>query len=294
MTAAVDEDPPAISVVVATRDRPQALERCLMALAWQIAPPLELVVVDDGSADPDAVDAAVDGALRGAAHAPPARIVRGAGRGPAAARNLGVRAATGAIVLFIDDDCVAEPGWVQALAAACAEGGAAAGVTIPDAFAGRAAAASQLLTNTLQLASLDPATGKLGFAPTCNLACRTDVLQLLPFDESFALAAGEDRDWCSRLASAGVALRFVPEARVEHRPCIGLGGLLRQQLRYGRGAVRFRAAGDARRLSGRAFYLRLAVAGVRAGPSVAALVMLAQAAVATGALLESLPTRRRQ
>ncbi len=297
MTAAFGEDPPAISVVVATRDRPRSLERCLMALAWQIASGLELVVVDDGSADADAVDSAIAEALRDATHAPPVRIVRGSGRGPAAARNLGARTATGAVVLFIDDDCVAEPGWAQTLAAACAEGGAAAGVTIADPIAGRAAVASQLLTHTLQLASLDPATGNLGFAPTCNLACRADVLRLLAFDESFPLAAGEDRDWCSRLAAAGVALRFVPEACVEHQPQMGLAGLLRQQLRYGRGAVRFRNAGDdagdavKRRLSGRAFYGRLAASALRAGPATVVLVVLAQAAVATGAMLEVLVGR---
>ena len=109
----------------------------------------------------------------------------------------------------------------------------------------------------------------------------------LPFDESFALAAGEDRDWCARLAAAGVALRFVPEACVEHRPSMGIAGLLRQQVRYGRGAVHFRAAGENRRLSGFAFYRLLAREAVRAGPRVAALVALAQVAVAVGALLET-------
>ena len=285
---------PAISVVVATRDRPAALERCLMALAWQHAPSLELVVVDDGSEDPSAVVAAVAGALRDAAHPPSVQIVRGAGRGPAAARNLGAQAATGAVVLFTDDDCVAGPLWAQTLAHACPEGGAAAGVTVADPAAGRAAAASQLLTHTLQLASLDAHADALGFAPTCNLACRPDVLRELPFDESFPLAAGEDRDWCSRLADAGVALRFVPDAQVEHHPSMGLGGLLRQQLRYGRGAVRFRAAGSGRRLSAGPFYGKLAIAAVKAGPATVVLVALAQAAVATGGLLEVLPPRRRQ
>jgi GT2 family glycosyltransferase len=279
---------PAISVVVATRDRPAALERCMMALAWQLAASLEVVVVDDGSADPSAVVAAVASGLRDAAHPPTVQIVRGSGRGPAAARNLGARAATATIVLFTDDDCVAGPLWAQTLARACPEDGAAAGVTVADPAAGRAAGASQLLTHTLQLASLDPDTETLGFAPTCNLGCRPDVLRVLPFDESFPLAAGEDRDWCSRLADAGVALRFVPDAQVEHHPDMGLVGLLRQQLRYGRGAARYRAAGDDRRLSPRPFYRQLALAALKAGPATAVLVVLAQAAVATGALLELL------
>jgi len=273
---------PAISVVVATRDRPAALERCLTALSWQTAHDLEVVVVDDASQRPVAVVEAVTRAGQEAR----ARVVGGAGRGPAAARNLGAAAARGAVVLFTDDDCMPGPRWAQQLAAACAAGGAAAGTTIADPRAGRAAAASQLITHTLQVASLDRATGMLGFAPTCNLACHAEVLRAAPFDESFPLAAGEDRDWCDRLAAAGIELRHVAEAIVEHRPQLGAGGLARQGVRYGRGAVRYRAAAGERRLSGRAFYARLARETARAGPRVAALVVLAQAAGAAGAAIE--------
>ena len=277
---------PVISIVVATRDRPQALERCLTALTWQRGVALEIVVVDDRSAEPEAVGHVVARTLRAADGAPATHIVEGEGRGPAAARNLGVLVATGTVVCFIDDDCVATPGWAQRLAAACADGSAAAGVTVADPAAGHAAAASQLLTDTLQRASFDARTGALGFAPTCNLACPAAVVRELPFDESFPLAAGEDRDWCARLAVSGVALRLVPDARVEHRPSMGIAGLLRQQVRYGRGAVRFRAASRKRRLSGLAFYRLLLHEALRVGPRIAALVVIAQAAVALGALLE--------
>ena len=290
--AAVAMSIPAATVVVATRDRPQELARCLTALTWQTLSPLEVVVVDDGSADPEGVRAVVAQTLRDANGGPRMRVVVADGRGPAAARNRGARAAGGPVVCFTDDDCMPEPRWAELLAAACAGGGAAAGTTVADPVAGRAASASQLLTHTLQVASLDVASGALGFAPSCNLACHADVVRALPFDESFPLAAGEDRDWCSRLAAAGIALRFVPDAIVEHRPRMGVGGLLRQQLRYGRGAVRFRAADAGRRLSDRAFYARLARDCARAGPRVAALVVLAQAAVATGGLLETLRRRR--
>ena len=279
--------PPAISVVVATRDRPWALERCLTALTWQTARSLEIVVVDDNSADPQAVHAVVASALLAADGAPAAHIVAGAGEGPAAARNLGAEVASGAVVCFTDDDCVPVPRWAQRLATACAGAGAAAGLTVADPAAGRAAAASQLLTHTLQLSSLDRRSNTLGFAPTCNLACRADLLREHRFDESFPLAAGEDREWCARLRAAGIALVFVPEARVEHRPSMGLRGLLRQQRRYGRGAVRFWNSGDDAGPSSRAFYERLLREALRAGPVTAAHVALAQAAVATGVLLQS-------
>jgi GT2 family glycosyltransferase len=279
-----------VSVVVATRDRPACLERSLTALSWQTAKRLEVVVVDDASAHAgvirSVVERAVEASNGGHRDALVARIVDGQGRGPAAARNLGARAARGGVVCFTDDDCVPEPRWAECLAAACAGGGAAAaGITIADPVAGRAAAASQLITNALQAASL--VGDRLGFAPTCNLACTAEVARALPFDESFPLAAGEDRDWCARLVAAGLPLRFVPEAVVEHRPRMGLVGLLRQQSRYGRGAVRYRSAGRGRKLSGAAFYGRLAREAMAAGPAVAALVVVAQTAVAAGAAMEA-------
>ena len=271
-------DGPALSVVVPTRDRPAALERCLGALARQTAPSLEVLVVDDASRDEGATRAAIARAY------PAARVLRGTGRGPAAARNLGVRDARGATVCFTDDDCRPDPDWAARLAAACDDGGAAAGTTLADPAAGRCAAAAQLLTHVLQVASLRCDGESLGFAPACNLACATELARALPFDESFPLAAGEDRDWCARLARAGARLSYVPAATVVHRPQLGLRGLLRQQRRYGRGAVRFRQAGGG--LAGPVYYACLARECARAGARVTALVALAQAAVAVGAAAE--------
>jgi glycosyltransferase involved in cell wall biosynthesis len=217
------------------------------------------------------------------------RVIRAARTGPAAARNLGARAARGATICFIDDDCAAAPDWAQRLADACAGGGAAAGTTLADPVAGAAAAAAQLLTNTLMATSADEKTGGLRFAPTCNLACHAGTFSELPFDETFALAAGEDREWCARLAANGGLLRHVPRAVVVHRPQRGVRGLVRQQLRYGRGAIAF--AGGGGELAGAGFYRALVRDALRAGPGTAALVAMAQAAVATGAAAELLQQR---
>lgn len=272
-----------ISVVVPTRDRPEALARCLAALASQRADEeVEVVVVNDGGAPVDA---------------PGARVLQADGAGPAAARNLGARAARGDTICFIDDDCAAAPLWAQRLADACRAGGddgrggggAAAGTTIADPADGAAAAAAQLLTNTLMATSRDEHAGGLRFAPTCNLACRAETFRELAFDESFALAAGEDREWCARLVASGATLRHVPDALVVHRPQLGVRGLVRQQLRYGRGAIGF--AGSGGKLAGARFYRELARNSLTAGASTASLVALAQAAVAAGAATELLQQR---
>ena len=45
---------PAVSVIVPTRDRPEALRRCLAALAGQRERDFEVIVVDDGGVEPAA------------------------------------------------------------------------------------------------------------------------------------------------------------------------------------------------------------------------------------------------
>ena len=243
-------------MVVPTRGRPEALERCLAALRAQTVPVEPIVVEDD------------------------------AGRGPAWARNTGAKRARGHVVLFCDDDCEPDPTWAERLAGGCPRGGAAAGMTLAHPAAGRPAAASQLLTNELQLDSLG-GDGRLGFAPTSNLAVHRDLLSRVPFDEGFPLAAGEDREWCARAGAAGCAPVLVRDAIVRHRPDLdGALGLWRQQVRYGRGAATLKARGVPLAAAGtRRALLR---AGLRRGPRMASLVALAQAGVAAGFAAERL------
>ena len=271
---------PSLSVVVPTRDRQAHLERCLAALGRQTAPGLEIVVVDDASSEAAAVAAVV-------AAVQCARLIRARGAGPAAARNAGARAARAPVVCFTDDDCAPAPGWAQALSRSIAAGAAAAAGPTRNAAPHRpAAAAAQAITNHLTEAGLDPRTRRLAFAPTCNLACRADVLRALPFDERYPLAAGEDRDWCARLLAAGHALVHAPAAVVDHHQDLTLASFWRQQVRYGRGARRFHRTGGPG-LAPPRFYASLLHRGFAAGPAVGALVCAAQVATAAGMALEA-------
>lgn len=266
-----------VTVVVPTRDRPGALAGCLAALRAQTVPPDEIVVVDDASVDAAAVATAAVGA----------RLVVGEGRGPAAARNRGARAAAGSVLCFTDDDCRPDPGWIAALVARVEAGAeAVAGPTRVGRRGDRVAAAAQTITNHLVEASLDPERGTVGFAPTSNLACRAELHARLPFDEDYPLAAGEDRDWCARLAAAGGSIAYEPAAAVAHHPDLTLRRFWRQQHRYGRGAHRFRSSGtQGRQPVG--FYTALLGKGLRQGPAVGGLILLAQLATAVGFATEA-------
>ncbi len=277
----------AISVIVPTRDRPGALATCLAALDAQSAPDHEIVVVDDDSRDARAVGAAV-------ASAPRARLVRGDGRGPAAARNRGAAIAFGSTLCFTDDDCAPDREWIAALRAHVEAGAAVvAGQTRNGSPTNPYATASQIITNSLTEASFDAGRGTVSFAPTSNLACTAAVWRDVPFDEHYPTAAGEDRDWCSRVRARGVEIRYEPSACVEHRPDLDAAAFWRQHVRYGRGAYRWQrhqAAGA--RLQPARFYADLVRTAFAHGPRVGGLVVLAQLATAAGIASEALDTRR--
>lgn len=278
-------DRPLATVVVPTRDRPEALARCLAALDAQDADAFEVVVVDDRSRDRDAVRAAV-------ARSPRARVVDGEGRGPAAARNVGARRAAGDVVCFTDDDCAPGPRWVRALAHRI-DGGSAV-VAGPTRAGSRDpfVRASQIVTNQLIEASRVGDT--VAFAPTSNVACRRAVWSAVPFDERFPSAAGEDRAWCDSVRAAGHALDWSEAAWVEHTPDLDATRFWRQHTRYGAGAFRyFRGVDDPPSARQRARYTDALVRRAFAeGFTVGALVLAAQGATAVGYAEEAIRARR--
>jgi glycosyltransferase involved in cell wall biosynthesis len=270
---------PVISIIVPSRDRPERLARCLAALEGQRASdPVEIVVVDDGSAHP--------AALEGIAERPAVRLLRQVQAGPAAARNSGARAARGTYLCFTDDDCEPHPDWVERLTAPLRAGAVAvAGLTVNGSPDNAFSEASQLIAAALATPARN---GRgLSFAPSNNLGCRADVLVLIPFDEGFPDAAGEDRDWCARLIAAGHSLVSEPEAVVVHRQQLRFGDFWRQQVRYGRGAFRFRRrSGGGRGFESPGFYARLVGRGFRRGLRPGILVCIAQIATAVGFVAE--------
>ncbi len=259
------------SVVVPTRDRPAALQRCLAAVREQRGVSLEVVVVDDGSREREAVAAVADAFT--------ARLVRLEGVGPAAARNAGAVEARAGIVLLLDDDCVARAGWAERLTSEVTSDSTrvAAGAVFLPQGANIWLRASERLAIRAELSSR--------LFRTINLACRTEVLLELPFDESFPSAAGEDRDWCVRAERAGLSFARVPEAAVEHQATLRTWSFLRQQARYGRAVQLLRRRGTHTRIPGDALLGDL-LAGFRENPFLGLAMAAAHGATAAGYILE--------
>jgi glycosyltransferase involved in cell wall biosynthesis len=99
---------PQVTAIVTTHRRPERLRQALLSLREETYPDLDCVVIDDGGS----LDASVLHDVL-----PSARLARGHSLGVAKARNLGLAAARGAFVIFLDDDDVALPSRVATLVA---------------------------------------------------------------------------------------------------------------------------------------------------------------------------------
>ncbi len=105
------------------------------------------------------------------------------------------------------------------------------------------------------------------------------------FDESYPLAAGEDREWCRRWRSSGRRIRLVREAEVAHFHHLNLASLWRQHVGYGRGGRHFRDTAGGNDDGAFRFpwdHLRLVARPLPRRPDVAALLALVQVATAAG------------
>ena len=219
-------DAPLISVAVSTRDRAGRLERLLESLRAQtFAGPFEVVVVDDGSSDrtPEVLEAEL---ARGELRLRTLRQPRSLG--PAGARNAGWRASGGEIVAFPHDDCVAVPGWLDAIAAAAqaSPGAIVQGTTMPD--PGELDGLG-VFSRTLEVTELGP------FFQTCNISYPRALLEELDgFDEAtFATPGGEDTDLAWRAIERGADAVLAEDARVHHAVNhYGVIGTLRFPLRW--------------------------------------------------------------
>jgi glycosyltransferase involved in cell wall biosynthesis len=199
-----------VSVVIPTRGRKPSLLRALASLRTQSLPPgeYEVIVSVDGSEDGTA-DAAR------ALETPYAlSVLERPARGRAAACNAGIEAASGEVIVLLDDDMEASPGLLAAhLAAHRAAGmravvGAAPILVTPgaDPFVRYTAAGFER-----RLERLGSPHHRVTFRDTYtgNFSCRRDVLRTAGgFDEAFAVYGHEDYELALRLENAGVELAY--------------------------------------------------------------------------------------
>jgi GT2 family glycosyltransferase len=272
-----------LSVVICTRDRPDLLQRCLEALAAQISPPAEIVVVDNAAA----------GTARAVCQAHEAVTwVHEPRPGLSRARNAGVRAARGHLLAFTDDDVTVAANWTSEIVRAFDDPrvSAVTGLVRPT----RLETAAQIAfefdiggftsgdapvvfdRSFLELTrSMGPQVWRIGAG--ANMAFRRTLFaQVGGFDERLgAGAAGcsEDSEFWYRVLSAGGLCLYEPRAVTFHDHRLDLPSLRHQLRAYMRGHVaalvaqgdRYGDRGNFRRIHRQlpAYFIRTAAASVQ-------------------------------
>lgn len=198
-----------ISVVVPTRNRAETLARCLEALADQGAD--EVVVVDDASTDSTPETLVRHGWVR--------VVRRDEPGGRSGAKNSGVEAARGDVVLFLDDDAIAQPGLVERH-----ERHHAAHPEPHEALLGHVTWAPELeITRHMRWLErggplfefdriADPQAVTWRMLYTTNVSLKRAFLE--PFDPELPIY--EDTDLGYRLSKRGLRLRYDPDALAYH------------------------------------------------------------------------------
>jgi GT2 family glycosyltransferase len=216
---------PTASVVICTYNGSRTIREAVEGALRLDYPDFEVVVVDDGSRD------AVPSIL---AEYPSVRVIRTENRGLSSARNTGMRAARGEILVYLDDDAWPDPQWLKYLAATFLRT-PHVGVGGPNVAPG----GDGIIARCVAHAPGGPNHVLLTDAvaehiPGCNMAFRREALmEIGGFDEQFRIA-GDDVDVCWRLQDRLWTLGFSPAAMVWHRRRNSVKAYWRQQLNYGR------------------------------------------------------------
>lgn len=202
---------PVASIVIPTRERPDYLDVALRSIVPQAAEAeAEVIVVSDGPNPATAAVAERHGASL--VSLPEQRTAN-------AARNAGVSASRSDLIVLVDDDVEAPPGWLHALL------DGARSAPDYDVFGGpirarlegggpRSCGLEPPPITTLDLGSRDADADLVWSA---NMAIRRDALERIgPFDEQIH-GHGDEDEWERRYLAAGGRIRYLADAGLEHR-----------------------------------------------------------------------------
>jgi len=207
---------PGCSIIVSTYNDGHLVCDALDSLLAQTEQNFELIVVDDGSDD--------DTAARLAAYKsnPKVQILTlSENQGVPRARNLGIKAARGEIIAFMDADATAPKHWLETLLQpfALARVGCVGGPDIaPDDDNLLALCVDFTLQSSIATGGLRRKGRLARYSPAgCNMAVRADILhQLGLFDERLA-RRGEEKELIQRIRRQGLEIVYVPDALISHR-----------------------------------------------------------------------------
>ena len=232
-----DPRPMQFTTAIPTYNRPQALDNCIHSVLAQTQQPVQLIVIDDGElpAPPfegECRTAGIDYVYR----------QKNSNPGLTASRNLALELTSGDVILFLDDDVVLDPCFIERLAELYARGpqhvGGVGGTitnrpgqTLPRRLrhwmdilflnSGRKEGRvlpSGFCTNYAQAAAAPRKITEVDFLPGCAMSFRTDAIRGLKFDQDryAGYGYGEDKEFCMQVREAGHRLWIHPDATLQH------------------------------------------------------------------------------
>ena len=198
---------PGVSVIVPVYNGEQSIGPCIESLLASREPrdAMEVICVDNASTD------ATPDILR--KFQPSIQVVRETKRGPAAARNAGLRVAAREFAAFTDADCTVDSSWLSNILIPLRAGsaGAVGGKILARPEAGPVEQFGELVHDHYNAIEND----RPPYFITMNLAARTDMLHSIGlFDERWIRM--EDVDIAYRMVAAGERIVYQPDAVVYH------------------------------------------------------------------------------
>jgi len=229
-------DSPRCSIIVSTYNDGHLICDAVDSLLAQTEQNFELIVVDDGSDD--------DTVARLAAYKtnPKVQVLAlSENQGVPRARNLGIEAANGEIIVFMDADATAPKHWLEALVqpfvrtrVGCVGG--------PDTAPADDNLLALCVDFTLQSSIATGGLRRKGrlarYSPAgCNMAVRADILHQLGFFDERLTRRGEEKELIQRIRRQGFEIVYVPDALISHRRRPSIKSFWKQVYLSGRARV---------------------------------------------------------
>ncbi len=220
------------SLIVATKNRVEQVERLLESLVSQSEKDFEVIIVDQN------LDARLAGVVNSYSSLLSIAHIKQQKPGTSRARNQGIKLACGEIIAFPDDDCLYPPDTLKSVSNFFNDqewDGLT--VRVMDLQSDRDAFSHCLQTSR----AVDYATGiSVGIGP--SMFFRSQVAKSVAFDESMGpgekWVGGEDTDYLLRCLDWGATVYYSTDLFVRHpRPksIYSLSQLIRREFTYGRG-----------------------------------------------------------
>ena len=231
MTEKLSEKP-RFSIVIPTYNAELLLYDCLEALCDQATPQssFEIIVVNDGG------NKEISENITSLKCRVPIKYFYQTNSGPAAARNLGIARAKGDVVIFLDDDSLPTPTWLNATMAAWDTYSNLDGIGGYIKKDSRDTIYCRVNADFFNwYLNYYSKNGRQPFLATCNASYKKDILRKVGnFDEKFKKPAGEDRDLNIKISQLGGRLKLDDSILVYHDRDLTLIKFAKKYYNYGK------------------------------------------------------------